>query len=351
MNRIEKIQKELPSYHVDALYLSSPRDIFYLTGLAISKGALVIFPSAASLIVDGRYFEACRATAGVPVLLDKEVTLGTFFKKAPKIGFDSGVETVAALQKLQSSVPSAEWIALSKPCGKLRAIKEPQEIEKIEKACRLCQAGFEFLLTQIQEGVAEEELALRLEIFWLQKGGESAFEPIIAAGKNSAFPHARAGKTPLRRNEPVVIDIGVRLDHYNSDMTRTVFYGTPDPEIVKIAKIVQEAHQEAALSAVPGISAYELDGVARTVIEEEGYGQYFSHNLGHGVGLDVHEEPFLKHDPLSRDTILEPGMVITIEPGIYIPGLGGVRIEDTYVIEDKGARSLFTISQKPLEIV
>jgi Xaa-Pro aminopeptidase len=350
MNRIEKIQKELPGYNVEALYISSPLDIFYCTGLTLSKGTLLIFPDACCLIVDGRYFEACKASATIPVYLDKAVTLSTLLGKTHKIGFDGDFETVNACRKLHESIPQLSWVPISKPCGKARLVKEPEEIEKIEKACRLCQEGFDFLLTQIHEGVTEEELARALEIFWIQKGGTLAFESIIAFGKNSAFPHARAGKTALCRNETIVVDIGVKRDGYNSDMTRNVFFGTVHPEIEKIAQIVLEAQEEAFLSAVPGISAFELDGVARAVIEEEGYGQYYTHNLGHGVGLEVHEDPYLKHDPAYRNTLLAQGMVITIEPGIYLPGIGGVRIEDTCVIEEKGARSLFSTAKKPIKI-
>jgi Xaa-Pro aminopeptidase len=196
--------------------------------------------------------------------------------------------------------------------------------------------------------MTESEAALELDFFWKKRGGQGfSFDPIIAFGANSSMPHYRAGITPLKKGDTVLIDIGVMVNNYHSDMTRTVFFGEPHPEMRKIYNIVREAQTRALDAVKPGVHAGELDKAARGYIEAEGYGPQFSHSLGHGVGLEIHEWPFLRNRVPMADIPIKEGMCLTVEPGIYIEGLGGVRIEDSIIVTQEGYRSL---TNRPTEL-
>jgi Xaa-Pro aminopeptidase len=211
----------------------------------------------------------------------------------------------------------------------------------------LCAQGFQFLLQQIREGITEVQLVQALKAFWFTNGAESlSFDPIVAFGPNSACPHWIPSAFALTKNSPVLIDIGVSVGGYHSDMTRTLFFGRPDPELQACKAVVLEAYRRAEERAVPGVTPFQLDSVAREYISSKGYGEYFVHGLGHGVGLQVHEPPRISATA-PDEPALQVGDVITIEPGIYLPGRGGVRIENTVVIEESGARSLIPT---PLEV-
>lgn len=189
----------------------------------------------------------------------------------------------------------------------------------------------------LRPGMSEIEAATRLEIFWKQKGAKGvSFDPIIAFGANSSMPHHRSGKTVLEQGMPILIDIGVHLDHYCSDMTRMVYLGEPAPEMAKIHDVAAKAQKAAIEMCRPGVRIGDLDLKAREIIDQAGFGPRFTHGLGHGVGLEIHEDPIVRNRPPHHDLLLEPGMVITIEPGIYFSGIGGVRIEDTLAITEDG---------------
>lgn len=349
MNRVEKLQKLLDRWNVNALYISHPKDIFYLLGIELSKGALFISKAYASLIVDGRYFEACKAALQIDVRLDAPSVYDDLAQTMERIGFDENQESYAAYQKLVSLFPKAHLLPISHPVHELRMVKDEEELKKIKTACALGSEGFDFVVQSLHEGISEKELALELELFWKKKGADSlAFDSIIAFGKNSALPHHRAGNTRLEKNQIVLIDIGVKVDHYNSDMTRVVHFGDIDPKLQEIEAVVIEAQSQAVKACKAGVYTVALDQIARDVIIKAGFGEYFVHNLGHGVGLDIHEFPVLKRDPSSKGTLLQPGMVVTIEPGIYLPGLGGVRIEDTLFVQEEGALDLTKRAHKAI---
>ena len=333
MKRIKKVQKALRGYAVDALIVEEPRDLFYLTGLDLSAGTLLITKAAAHLIVDGRYVERAKNEAPCHVHLRAAHLIGTLTKACMKIGFDQDATSYARYQSLQEEFEKP-LVSLSKPIELIRAIKESTEVKALKKAADLCVEGFEYVVSLLQTAVTEKELAKRLEIFWLESGADKlSFEPIIAFGKNSSMPHYRAQNVPLRKGDIVLIDIGVVVDGYASDLTRTLFYGKPKPELLKIYRIVYEAQKKAILGCKAGVLSDKLYHMAGSVIEKAGYKEAFMHGLGHGIGLDVHEYPTL------RPTVSCPvhaGMVVTIEPGIYIPNLGGVRIEDMVLITKDG---------------
>ncbi|MCH9626860.1 MAG: putative peptidase [Chlamydiales bacterium] len=335
MNRIEKVQRKLKEWEVDLLVVDNPVDLFYLTGQELSAGRLFIFETEAALYVDGRYFETCKQVASIPVFLqEKQSAFPTFEEK--RMGFDATFTTYEAFEKLASL--KGERVALTSPVLGIRMVKEAEEVSYLRKAAALGSQGYDYVRTLLKEGITEEEVAVELELFWRRAGGERvAFSPHIAFGAHSAYPHYHAGPYPLKRQENVLIDIGVVLDHYHSDMSRVVFFGDPDPQLAAIYEVVKKAQEAALERCKPGTRVAEVDGAARRLIEAEGYGAQFLHSTGHGVGLEIHELPWVRK---QGEGVLEPGMVLTVEPGIYVPELGGIRLEDTVVITPEGYDNL-----------
>ena len=359
--RIQKVQESLRQTVKDALLLENPIDIFYLTGLELSRGSLLIHLEGAQLLVDNRYIEMCQERSPVPVILSDHLSIGQFLKQPEfafihQLAFDSDHTLYHDFLDLQKSLsllcPQIELSSLACPLIPLRMIKEETEIALLRTVAQLGSEGFDYLVnSQLKDGVTEAELALELELFWKRKGAQGvAFTPIIAFGAHSARPHYRAGDYSLKRGMPVLIDIGVTYQHYHSDMTRTLFFGEPDPRLLSIYSIVKRAQELALEHCRPGVAIEEIDREARAYIKQMGYGAYFNHGLGHGIGLEIHEAPFLRNKPPYQEMTLAEGMVITVEPGIYLPNVGGVRIEDTILITAQGYENL-TQRSRELSIV
>ncbi|MFZ0566159.1 MAG: Xaa-Pro peptidase family protein [Chlamydiales bacterium] len=342
MNRIQKVHSLLEANDLTAVIVDNPIDIYYLIGQEVSLGRLVIARNEAVFFVDGRYFEACQQKAPVPVELTSGYDLESQFGKRWKynnqrVGFDSGYTTYGAFEQLEQL--KSKLVGLKNPIKRIREIKEPEEIDLLRRSAILGARGFNCVVQLLKEGVTEEELAVELELFWLKEGGDRlAFDPHIAFGVRTSQPHYHVSSIPLRRGEPVLIDIGVVLNRYHSDMTRVVWAGEVDAKYEKIYQIVREAQLKAFERCKPGTLFREVDEAARGWIAQQGYGDYFPHGLGHGVGLEIHELPVLRKEP--EDCPLVEGMVVTVEPGIYIPNFGGVRLEDTIVITQKGYENL-----------
>lgn len=336
MTRLARLQKILVREGIDALLVEEPLHLFYLTGLDCSSGKLLVEVSKVTLIVDGRYWEAARELS-YPVLPLETFSLSAFVTERDfrSLGFEANRTLYTRFLELQEGLQHTNCSVkpLTSPVEELRMIKDLQEISSLQKAVALGMKGYEFVVSLLKNGVSEKWLATELEIFWKREGADRiGFEPIIAFGPNSSKPHHRPGNTVLEPNQPVLIDIGVVLDHYHSDMTRVVWWGEPKKELQQIFAIVQEAKERAVAICKPGVSIGELDRAARGFIASKGYGEQFVHNLGHGVGLEIHEAPFLRQKGPITEKLLEEGMVITIEPGIYLPGIGGVRLEDTFIL-------------------
>lgn len=341
--RRNKLRDFLKKEGSDGCIIQDEVNLFYYTGKTLSAGRLIILQDRDFLFVDGRYFEACQKQRDLAVLPLNDKAFET--EIAPNLSFmvDSDEISLSAFQDLTSLLERCHHSLKSKKgfLRKLRSVKEVAEISCLTEASKLGLLGFDLIKEELKEGVTEKKLASLLEIFWKTKGAEgAAFSPIIAFGKNSALPHYRAGDEKLKKGDIVLVDIGVTLDRYHSDMTRVIFFGDPDPKLLEIHSIVFEALQRAEDALSSGKKIDEIDQIARDYIGSKGYRDNFTHSLGHGIGLEVHEFPTLRASGASSGIILEEGMVITIEPGIYLPGIGGVRLEDTLVITKDGYKNL-----------
>lgn len=357
--RLAKTQKYLQKEGCDILLIENTIDIFYMTGLDLSTGKLLIDSEGACLIVDSRYFEICQKKCPFSVALLKENVIEDWLKERnalATLGFDSAstsytrfLELKKMLKSFKSRMASNQTlklVALPSPLRMLRSIKDTDEIAMLKTAADLGSEGYDFLCNSLAEGVSEMELAIELEIFWKRKGSKAlAFEPIIAFGENGSMPHYRPGNRRLKKGDSVLLDIGVNVQHYHSDMTRVVFFGNPSKKLQEIYDVVREAQRRALQLCLPGTPIKELDKAARSYIADKGYGEMFTHNLGHGVGLEIHEAPTLSQKGPDRLLELQEGMAITIEPGIYLPDIGGVRLEDTIVITSNGYENL---TKRPL---
>lgn len=348
--RLELLRHLLASLPCDALLIEHPTHLLYLTGLELSAGKLLVTQQNACLIVDGRYIERSSVQTLYPVQLLQENSLKGLLMgyQIHQLGFDMHQTTYHAflnLTQLAADLKSQSYaidiVPVESPVQQLRLIKDEDEISRLRSAALLGYQGYEFVVSLLREGITEAEIAFELEFFWKKRGASHlAFDSIIAFGPNSSMPHYRAGQTKLQLHTSVLIDIGVVLSHYHSDMTRVAFFGTPPPIIQEIYSIVEEAKARALALCRPGTLIGELDSIAREWIASKGYNDYFTHSLGHGIGLDIHEPPIVRKIGPYSTTPLQAGMVLTIEPGIYLPEVGGVRLEDTVLITEKGHDNL-----------
>jgi Xaa-Pro aminopeptidase len=348
--RIEAFQKILKEKQIDACVIEDPTDLFYFTGISLSAGQLWIHQKEALLLVDGRYIESVLYESRIPAALVSREALQTFCEKKgfQTIAFDAGKLSYQRVLEIKKHVRNAglekncKWIPLLQPASAIRMIKDKKEVVSLRKSADLLWKGYLYIKQQMEEGMTEKELARQFEIYCIKHGADGlAFEPIIAFGENSAMPHYRAGNRKLKRGDIVLIDIGAVLDRYHSDMTRVVFFGEGDSLLQSWYKIIQKAHDKALALCRPGVRVGKLDEAVREVFKKEQVEPYFVHSLGHGIGLETHEVPRIRFDNAYKDVILEPGMVFTIEPGLYLPGRGGVRYENMILITEKGNDCFF----------
>jgi len=339
LTRIHRLQESLKAEGIDSFFIHDPVNLFYYTGHEMSAGKLLVDQESALLIVDGRYIEAVSDGE-----VDARLLTDDWLKKYAKggvtsLGFDSRLVDYDLYEQL--GVAGLDLRPMPGHLMRQRMVKEEAEIEILRKAANLAARGYDHLLSLLEEGVREIDLARQLEIFWLKSGGEKlSFDPIIAFGVASAMPHYHTGEAALEISQPALFDIGVQFGHYQSDMTRVRFVGSPEPKMEAVYQVVKEAFEAAVSICKPGVSCGELDAMARETITAAGYGENFNHSLGHGVGLEVHELPVLRSGSVHSEMRLEAGMVITVEPGVYLPGVGGVRLEDTLLVTESGCESL-----------
>ena len=348
-DRIAALRSQMSELEVDGFLVSAPENRRYLSGFTGTAGHLLITESDAVLATDFRYVEQAEAESpsyrvhrtrgGTGWLPDILAELGIGL-----LGIEADYMTVASHNAMDDALAESEnaaHVLLEDTVGvieKVRAVKDSDELVILEKAVEIADSALAAVAPRIEPGMTESRIAWELELEMRRLGAEgAAFDIIVGAGPNGALPHHRADDSVVRRGDPVVIDMGASYKGYNSDLTRTFYVGNPDDEFLSIYSIVLQAQETAIREVRPGMTGQEVDEIARTVIEEAGYKEEFGHGLGHGVGLAVHERPMVV--PTSED-VIRNGMVFTIEPGIYISGWGGVRIEDIVVMEDDRARIL-----------
>jgi len=341
LNRLSALQSFFKTWKADGCLIENPLDLFYLTGLQLSLGILAVLPTKVKLFVDGRYIEFAKKNSPFPVELLSQEAVSSFLSPVKTLVFDSYSTTILRYDQLKK-LHAGILLGVSQPLKELRLIKDAAELKLMKKSAAVVWKGFEHIRRILKVGVTEKELALSFEMFCRKHGAEKlSFDPIIAFGKNSAYPHYRAGDVKLKKDQVVLIDIGVVVDHYHSDMTRTVFFGKPDPRLVLLETVVKKAHAAALVLCKSGTKVGDVDKAARSVVEKSGLQELILHSLGHGIGLETHEFPRLKYQGDDQNVILQEGMVITIEPGLYLPGTGGIRYEDTIVITSKGYTNFY----------
>ncbi len=339
--RLENLRRSLIEKELEGTLISQPQNRYYLSGFNGSAGYLLITEKDTILATDFRYFEQVKMQSPDYELFRITGSLTEWFPRLmtdsgiKKLGFESGDITHNLYRQLADSLGKAksgvQLIPVDGLAESLRAVKEPEEIEFIIRAVEITDLAFEYIEETIRAGMTEKEIAWELERFHREHGSQALpFEIIVASGPNSALPHAKPTERKINSGEPVVIDMGGRVEGYCSDFTRTICLGKPDDTFRKVYDTVLGAQLAAEALITAEMTGQEADGFARTVIEEAGYADAFGHSLGHGVGLAEHEQPRL--GPSSND-ILTAGMVFSVEPGIYLPGWGGVRIEDLAVLE------------------
>jgi Xaa-Pro aminopeptidase len=355
-SRIDRLRFSFSKIGADAFLVSQLHNIQYLCGFTGSAGLLLVEQSRATLFTDSRYtFQAHEEVSNARIEISRKGlvrAVGDILRQRrgrARVAYSPAHVTVAQHSSFQAAAGSrVKWVHDGNAVELLRSVKDPQELAVMRAAALLISDVFRGAVPLIKPGLTELDLAAELEYSMKQRGASGpSFETIVAAGPHSAWAHARPSPKPLRKSELVVIDQGAILHGYCSDMTRTVFLGRAPAKVRRLYRAVLAA-QEAARAAIrPGVSGESVDAAARRVLKGERLAQYFTHSTGHGLGLEVHEMPRLGK---GEKTTLEEGMVITIEPGVYLEGLGGIRIEDDVVVTAGGAVDLTTAPREFLEL-
>lgn len=340
--RISRVRQKFSDYKIDGLIFFNMNNIRYMSGFTGSDGILIIGEKRTALLVDGRYVtQAKLEVVGAEIYEYKDKIKGIIQVVAElnlkHIGFEAMSITVQMYNQLTRQLQNEVLVPLGNELNFFRACKDEAEISLMKKAAEISSSAILALIPEIKPGFSEKDVALRLEIIARQSGADQlAFEAIVASGENSALPHARPTNRQIRRGDFIVVDFGVKYKGYCSDETCTFAFQELTNEQKHAYQLVKEAHDRAITAVKAGVAAAEIDCCARSIFGEK-YGKYFSHGTGHGVGLEVHEAPRLAPD--SPD-ILETQMVVTIEPGLYLPGFWGIRIEDTLLVKKNSCEKL-----------
>ena len=348
-DRLTKLQEKLAEFEVDGILITNPENRYYISGFSGSAGYLFITPDAAYLNTDFRYIEQATNQAASFEIIKIDSELKWFIDLLIKhrintLGFESEDLSFAGYSRFSEILEKNKLnkIVNLKPLNasieKIRAVKYMDEIDILKEAIRISDEAMNTIAPTIRAGISEREVALQLENKMRELGAEGpSFDTIVGSGPNAALPHHRAGDRIIQKGESIVIDMGAKYQGYCSDLTRTFCVGKPDETFRKVYDTVFTAQQTAISLVQQEMTGTDCDDIARKVIEEAGFGDKFGHSLGHGVGLDVHEYP--RVSPNSPDILIN-NMVFTIEPGIYIPGWGGVRIEDIVTLQNNKAEVL-----------
>ncbi|MEW9528001.1 M24 family metallopeptidase [Microbispora sp. NPDC049125] len=351
--RRARLAAALPEHDAGAVLVTSPVNVRYLTGLSSSNAALLVPAEGdAVLATDSRYIQTARETCSGLELVEERDVAGALLARdglPAAIAVEGGHLPVGRFRRLAGALPAGRRLTPADDLVEtVRAVKDAGEIEALRRACAITDEAFSQVVGRIAPGVTEREIARWLEAAMIDLGAEKpAFDTIVASGPNGAIPHHSPTDRPVEAGDLVTMDFGARHEGYHADMTRTVAVGPPagwQRDLYELVRLAQRAGRHAVR---PGAAAREVDAAARGVIAEAGHGGHFEHGLGHGVGLEIHELPFLGPDRTGR---LEDRVPITVEPGVYLPGRGGVRIEDTLVTRDDGPE-LLTLTTKELLVL
>lgn len=358
--RIQEARKLLKEKGLDAVFIADSANIQYLSGFVGRDSYFYLSGEKQIILTDSRYtLQAEEEGKGCQVrTISNERGYGDLLKElleedsVKQLGFEDDIMTWQMVSRLQDETESRKksiaWIPLLESLALLRAVKDEEEIEKLARAEQIGDEAFSYILTQIKPGVTELEIAAKLEYYMKSHGAqEKSFDTIVASGYHSAMPHAVPSKKALEKGDFITLDFGCKFEGYCSDMTRTVVLGKAGEKQKEIYRIVLEAQETALAALKAGMTGAQGDKLARDVIQKAGYGAYFGHGLGHSVGLKIHEKPALSR---KEENVLKPGMIETVEPGIYIPDFGGVRIEDMVVITEDGIKNLTGSPKELIEL-
>jgi Xaa-Pro aminopeptidase len=345
--RLDRLRPSFAGAGIDALLVTHLPNVRYLTGFTGSAGLLLVGPDAAVLVTDGRYATQAAEqvdAAGVAVAVEiggtqsaQRELLDAAVREAgyERLGLEAEAISWAGQRRMEAGLETVELVATDDLVEQLRRVKEPDEVARIRAACDIGVAALAVVAPALATGPTERDVALSLEVEMRRRGASgNSFPPIVAAGPNGAKPHARPSERPIERNEMVVLDFGCVVDGYCSDMTRTLSVGDPGIDATRLFDLVAESQRAGRVAVRAGAECSTVDRACRDVIDAAGWGEAFSHSTGHGVGIEIHEAPRVA--ATVSDT-LAAGYVVTVEPGVYVPGVGGVRIEDTVVVTDDGA--------------
>jgi len=360
-NRFEKrrtkLLRKIRSEKVDALLVTNVTNVTYLTGFTGDSSYLLLGPETEVLISDTRYaVQIEEECPGLKTYIRDssekiDVSAGKVIEreKLKRVGFESESTTHAEWQRWQQNNESVEWVPTSELVEELRQTKDAAEIAEIRRAVDLAERAFRMLVASLHPEMTEREASFELENAIRRFGGNGvAFDSIVAVGDRAALPHYFPGERRIKEADFLLVDWGaLSPGGYRSDLTRIITTGKISPKLEKLYKVVLSAQQAAIDKMKPGADCRDVDAAARSVIEQAGYGKKFGHGLGHGIGLEIHEEP--RMSPIS-EAVLKPGMVVTVEPGIYLPGWGGIRIEDDVLITRNGPEVLTSVPKQPDEI-
>jgi Xaa-Pro aminopeptidase len=352
--KLKAVRVLMTTLRVQSMLVTELEHVRYLTGFSGSCGLCLITPARQFFITDRRYkSQAPQEVHGFKIMISKQSLFPLLAERkliptGSRIGFESQNISVTDINRLKNLLPHRRFIPATSILENVTAVKNEKEIELIRTAAHISDKVFKKLLTIVRPGVRECDIAAEISYWHRRYGAEcDAFDPIVASGERGALPHARASEKKIRHGELVVLDFGCRYHGYNSDITRTLAVGNPSAEMKKVYQIVLDAQKKAIDAVRSGVPARAIDTIARKHIRQNGYGRYFFHSLGHGLGIHVHDP--LRVSAIST-AVLKTGNVVTIEPGIYLPDCGGVRIEDDIVVRENGC-DILTTSSKELIVV
>ncbi len=355
--RLSRLHPLVAAAGADSLLVTTLPNVRYLTGFSGSAALLLVTGDETLLVTDGRYrtqaaeqLEAAGLARSVELVVggvqvQRDAIVARASRRGSRVGLEAENATWGSQRRWAETLPAAELVATAGVVEGLRLVKDAGEVDRIAIAAAIADAALGEVLGMLGEGRTEVEVALALDTAMRRLGSEDrAFETIVASGPNAAKPHARPTTRSIGAGDPVVIDFGATFDGYRSDMTRTFCVGgSPAPELAVVFAVVSEAQAAGVAAVGPGVAGGDVDKVCRDRIARSGWAEAFEHGTGHGVGLDIHEAPAVAP---GSTAILSPGVVVTVEPGVYLAGVGGVRIEDTVVVTDQGCRPLTSFTKE-----